>query len=303
MLTPADVHGVIVAIVTPFTDSGDLHEDALRTITSYVLEGGVDGIMTTGGTGEFPSLSRDERQRVTRVVVEEVANRVPVFAGTAACSTWETILLSQDAREAGADAVIVTAPYYFRLPLRSLFQHYRDLARSADLPVVVYNNPLYTGNNLPPELIAELAGVDGVIGVKQSNPDLGQLVELIRLAGDRISLCTGIDSQFYPSLCAGAQGIFSTAACVIPREMAELYAAFRAGHHGRARHGHRRIQTLNRFLEYDPGYVAPCKEALRLLGLPGGRVRPPLPDLTDVERAAMADALMELGLLKSGART
>jgi 4-hydroxy-tetrahydrodipicolinate synthase len=251
--------------------------------------------MTTGGTGEFPSLTREERRLVTETVVKAAGGRVPVIAGTAACSTVETIQLTQDAAQVGAAAAIITAPYYFQLPDAALLEHYQTIARSVDLSIVVYNNPLYTGNNLSPRLIAGMAGEPGIIGLKQSNADLGQLVEVIRLVGDEISVCTGIDSQFYPALCIGAKGIFSTAAVVVPREMVEVYDSVNAGAYDDARALHLGLQALNGLLEYDPGYVAPCKEALRLLGLPGGPVRKPLPDLTPDERTRVRQALQLLG--------
>jgi 4-hydroxy-tetrahydrodipicolinate synthase len=296
MPTAPALHGVIPAIVTPFTPDDAVDTEALRRLTDHVLQGGVHAIMTTGGTGEFPHLSRDEKRLVTRTVVEQARGRAPVIAGTAACGTREALLLAQDAREVGAAAAIVTPPYYFKLPDRALAAHYRELTRSAGLPIVVYNNPTYTGNNLSPELIAELADVPGIVGLKQSNADLGQLVEVLRLVGDRCAILTGIDSQFYPSLCAGARGIFSTAACVVPRQMVRLYEAQRAGDHAAALRLHQELQALNRFLEYDPGYVAPCKEALAMIGLPCGPVRQPLPELTPEERAGVQAALVALGL-------
>ncbi len=292
-----DLKGVIVAIATPFEEEGRLDVEGLKRLTQYVLDGGVHGIMTTGGTGEFPSLLREEKRIVTETVVQAVRGCIPVIAGTAACSTMEAILLCQDARDAGADAVILTPPYYFKLPDESLRDYFKDVARNAGLPVVVYNNPLYTGNNLSPELMRDISETEGVIGMKQSNPDFGQLVEIIRAAGDSFAVLTGIDSQFYPALCVGGQGIFSTAACVAPRMMVGIYEAFQKGNHGEALSQHMKVQILNRFLEYDPGYVAPCKEALKMMGLPGGPVRRPLPSLTSAQRDDLKDALKELGLL------
>lgn len=292
-----ELRGVIPAIPTPFTDDGEVNEAGLRELTDYVIDGGVHGIMTSGGTGEFPHLSREEKRLVTSVVADQARGRVPVIAGTAACSTREAILLSQDARDAGAEAVIVTAPYYFMLPEDALFGHYEDLANSAGLPVVLYNNPTYTGNDMSPQLIARLALNPGMIGMKQSNADMGQLVEVVRLVGSDFAVLTGIDSQFYPALCVGGVGIFSTAASVVPRQMVDLYNAFVDGRQADARALHMRLQALNRFLEYDPGYVAPCKEALALLGLPVGPVRKPLPELSDTEREGIREALSELDLL------
>ena len=299
MITRSELRGVIVAIVTPFTEDGKLDEESLRRITSYLLEKGVHGIMTTGGNGEGPHLLREERKAVTQIVVEVVKGQIPVIAGTAACSTMETILLTEDAVEVGADAAIVTPPFYFTLPDNYLYEHYERLAASVDIPIIVYNNPLYTGNNLQPGLIARLADIDGIIGLKQSNADLGQLVEVIRLVGDKISVLTGIDSQFYPSLCAGSKGIFSTAACVVPQQMVDLFNAFEKGNHKAASAIHMKLQDLNRFFEYDPGYVAPCKESLIMLGLPAGPVRAPLPHLTEQQRAQIRQALLHLGLLNN----
>lgn len=299
MQTRSKLRGVVVAIVTPFTEDDKLDEESLKRITNYLLGRGVHGIMTTGGTGEGPHLLREERKAVTQIVVETVKGQIPVIAGTAACSTMETILLTKDAAEVGADAAIVTPPFYFTLPDNCLYEHYERLAASVDIPVIIYNNPLYTGNNLRPELIAKLADIDGIIGLKQSNADLGQLVEVIRLVGNKISILTGIDSQFYPSLCAGSKGIFSTAACVVPQQMVDLFNAFVKGNHKAASAIHMKLQSLNRFFEYDPGYVAPCKEALIMLGLPAGSVRKPLPHLTEQHRAQIRQALSDLGLLNT----
>ncbi len=291
------LRGVYPAIVTPFTAADRLDEAALAKVTDYVIEGGVHAIMSTGGTGEFPHLDREERRRATEIVVRQARGRVPVIAGTAGASTREAIHLSQDAQAAGAAAAILTPPYYFRLPAPSLIEHFRLVAKELDIPVVVYNNPLYTGNDLSPQDIAELAAHPRIIGCKQSNADMGQLVEVLRLAPGSFSVNTGIDSQFYPALCAGARGIFSTAASVIPRQMVEIYRLTMKGEHEAARQLHLRVQVLNRFLEYDPGYVAPCKEALEMLGIPVGAPRMPMPRLTEEERAGVRAALKELGLL------
>ena len=292
-----ELKGVIAAIATPFDEKEKVDVSGLKKLVKHAVDGGVHGIMTTGGTGEFPHLQREEKKLITGTVVEAVKEHAFVIAGTAACSTMEAISLSEDAKAVGADAVILTPPYYFKLPDESLFSHFRDVARNVKLPVVVYNNPLYTGNNLSPELIARISKLNGIIGLKQSNPDLGQLVEVIRTARKGFSVLTGIDSQFYPALCTGAKGIFSTAACVVPQMMVGIYDSFQNGNHPEALAQHMKLQTLNRFLEYDPGYVAPCKEALKMMGLPSGPVRRPLPSLTPIQMKDLKAALKELGLI------
>jgi dihydrodipicolinate synthase/N-acetylneuraminate lyase len=297
--------GVIPAIPTPFRlDGREVDADALRRVVRHVVDAGVHGIMTTGGTGEFPHLSREERRLVTEVVVSEAAGAVPIFAGTSACATWEAIALIEDAAAAGADAAILTPPFYFRIPDEMLYGFFAEVAAADVLPVVVYNNPLYTGNNLSPGLIAELMAIDGVTGLKQSNDDLGQLVEALRRAEPSgRALCTGIDSQFYAALCVGAAGIFSTAASIVPAAMVRLYDLVQEREHEAALAQHRALQPLNRFLEYDPGYVSPTKEALRMLGVDCGPVRRPLPDFPDAERPALQDALTGLEVLERGAVT
>lgn len=299
MFSADDLKGVIPAIPTPFTADGRaVDENALRRVTRHVVDAGVHAIMTTGGTGEFVHLSREERKRVTKIVAEE-AGDTPVIAGTAACSTWEALALTHDAAGVGAAAAILTPPFYFRIPDDMLYAHFEDVAAGAQIPIVVYNNPLYTGNNLGPQLIASLMELPNVVGLKQSNDDLGQLVEALRLSSEAgRSLCTGIDSQFYAALCVGARGIFSTAAAIVPAQMVRLYDLAIAGDHEGARAQHELLQPLNRFLEYDPGYVSPTKEALEMMGISCGPVRRPLPDFPDEERDALRDALAALGALE-----
>ena len=301
MPAPDGPRGVIPAIPTPFTADGQrVDEDALRRIVRHVVDGGVHGIMTTGGTGEFPHLSREERRRIAEIVAEETVGGVPIYAGTAACSTLEAIALMEDAAAAGADAAILVPPYYFPLPDEMLHRFFEDVAAAGILPVVVYNNPLYTGNPLGPALIASLMEVDGIIGLKQSADDLGQLIETLRLSeGSGRRLCTGIDSQFYAALCVGAAGIFSTAAAIVPAQIVRLWESAEAGDHDAALEQHRLLQPLNRFLEYDPGYVSPTKEALTMMGMDCGPVRRPLPDFPESERPALRDALAALGALEA----
>ncbi len=297
MLDAHTLSGVYAAIVTPFDADEEVDETAMRRVVEYVIDGGCHGILCCGGTGEFPHLLREEKARVTRIVVEEAAGRIPVVVGTSACSTREAMLLSKEAAEAGADAVMVTPPYYFHLPEDALFFHYAQLSENLDIPIIVYNTPLYTGNNLSPDLMARIASLPGIIGIKQSNSDLGQLVETIRLCGDQVSVMTGIDSQFLPALSVGAHGIFSTAATVAPRQMRQIWDLWQAGKVQEAMRLQLKMQPLNRFLEYDPGYVSPAKAALNLMGLQAGHPRRPMLRLTTAEEVNLQIALADLGLV------
>ncbi len=297
MVSAQDVKGVFPAVVTPFDRNDRVDLKGLEQIVQFLVDNKVHALMPVGGTGEFAHLLREEKRDVILAVARVAKGKVPIIAGTAACSTREVILLSNEAQEAGADAVIATPPYYFKLPEASIREHFRAVAAHIGCPLVVYNNPLYTGNSMSPQLLAELMGLQNVIGLKQSQADMGQLVEVLRLSPSGRSVCTGIDSQFYPALCMGAGGIYSTAACVIPARMVQLYELFRAGRHAEALALHMRLQALNRYLEYDPGYVAPAKEALNLMGLPGGSSRAPMPALSVEEKAGLKKALKEVGAL------
>jgi len=297
VLTAEKLRGIVPAMVTPFTPQDEVDVKGLKKLTNHLIECGVHGIMTTGGNGEFPHLLPDERRKVLEVVVDEANGRVPVIACTTACSTRETVLYTKHARDTGADAAIVVQPYYYKLPDAQILEYYQRIAEETDLPIVVYNNPEYTGNAIPPNLMVRILSLDGVIGLKQSEYDMSQTLEIIRRVGDKVSVMTGIDSQVFPVLCIGGRGAFSTAACVVARQMVELYETFEGGDVKGALKLHMKLQALNRFFEYDPGYVAPCKEALTMLGLPAGHVRSPLPRLTEQEKVQLKEALMELKLL------
>ncbi|MEW6672205.1 MAG: dihydrodipicolinate synthase family protein [Thermodesulfobacteriota bacterium] len=297
MITAKDVTGIIAAIATPFKENEDLDPEGLKTLTRHLIERGVDGIMAVGGTGEFPHLDREEKKAAIRAICQEAKGHVPVMAGTSGCTIRECLRLMTDAKEAGADGAIMVPPYYFVLDEGALFTHFKTLAEARILPVVVYNNPLYTGNPMGPALLARLMEVDNIIGLKQSNTDMGQLVEVIRLNRRESSICTGIDSQLFPALALGVRGIYSTAATVIPRQMKKVYTLFTEGKIEESRQLHLKIQVVNRFLEYDPGYVSPAKEALRMLGLPAGPVRRPMPELTTEQREGLREALKAIGEL------
>ncbi len=214
------LRGVVAAIVTPFDPWDSVDLAAAGRLTGWLMDSGVHGIMTTGGTGEFPHLSRSERRGHTSAAVRQVGGRIPVIAGTGACGTREVLGLCEDAADVGADAVITVPPYYFPLPDSAIAGFFEAVADRSPLPVFVYNNPLYTGNSMRPSLIAEILCHDNIAGLKQSSSDLGQLVDVIqevRVARDLTrALFTGVDSQFAGSLAVGADGIYSTAGGIIP---------------------------------------------------------------------------------------
>ena len=222
MLTVERLKGIVAAVVTPFTIDDEIDIEALAKLVSYLVERGIHGIMTTGGNGEFPHLLPDERKEVLEVVVDSVKGRNPVIACTTRCSIKETLLYTKHAEDAGAEAAILVPPYYYKLPPDGLFKYYKTVAEGTELPLIVYNNPGYTKNPIPPKLMFKILSIRGVIGLKQSEYDISQTIEILRQMGEKVSIMTGIDSQLFPILCVGGRGIFSTAACRVRREMNEL---------------------------------------------------------------------------------
>jgi 4-hydroxy-tetrahydrodipicolinate synthase len=295
------IRGVIPAIVTPFDENEDVDLEALERLTDWLVRQGIHGVMTTGGTGEFPHLERLERRSIVATIVQAAGGRVPIIAGTAACSTREVVALCEDAAEVGADAAITVPPYYFPLPEPALERFFDEVARRSPIPLFVYNNPLYTGNGMNPALLSDILERPNIVGLKQSEADLGQLVDVvyqIRVVRKLSkALFTGIDSQFLGALSNGADGVFSTAGGIVPAAMVEVFDLATQGRTDEARRRQIELQPLNRFLEYDPGYVAPAKEALRMEGMEVGDPRSPLPRLTTDERERLAAALDALGVL------
>jgi 4-hydroxy-tetrahydrodipicolinate synthase len=297
----AQLRGVIPAIVTPFDRDRNVDHGTLEVLTSRLVSAGVHAIMATGGTGEFPHLAPDERAAVVQTIAHAAAGAIPVIAGTAACDLDQTLRLAEQAAQAGADAIISVPPYYFPLPDAALASYFTRLAEGSALPLFLYNNPLYTGNALSPELIVDLLQAPNIVGLKQSDSDLGQLVEIIHQArgarGLAKGLFTGIDSQLTGAMASGADGIFSTASGIVPKHVLEVFDAAERGDYAGARRAQLALQPLNRFLEYDPGYVAPAKEALAMMGLDVGEPRPPLPLLDEVQRADLRQALLVLDVV------
>lgn len=255
--------GVIAALVTPFRSGGGIDVAGVARLVEHAIAGGVHGLLVTGSAGEFVHLSRGERLLVTRAAVEAAARRVPVYAGTTAVSTEETIALTRDAAGAGADAAIVAAPYYFTLPPAALARHYREVALAGGLPLVVHNTPHASGNSLALAALLALADEPNIVGVIERGDD----------------------------------GLCSATAGIIPSQIVELYDACRAGERERAAAIQERLQPLLHHLEdASGGRPAACKAALTWLGLPAGPVRRPLPPLGAEETSAIRAALAGLGL-------
>ena len=295
---PFTVRGVIVPLLTPFDGALQVDEGALRAHVRWLIDKGVSGVMPCGTTGEGPLLTTEERRRVLEVVVEAASGRVPVIAHVGAVTTRETVELARHAEAAGAGAISVVTPYYFRLPDGALVDHFARVAGAVPgLPVFLYNIPQYAVNTITRAVAEEvLRRAPNVVGIKDSSGSLESLVSFVGLDGGRFQVVCGPDGLILQALQAGACASVSGNANVFPEVVVGLVEAAGRGDWEGAR---RQQELLNqvRAAMGDGGYLGLFKAVLGLRGRPMGGVRPPLPGATPETIAAAEGKLRELGLL------
>jgi len=296
--TAERLRGSITPLPTPFTaDGAAVDESALARLVEHQIAGGSHGVSCTGTTGEPTSLTPAERERVIRLVVEIAAGRVPVVAGTGSSNTAETIALTRHAAAVGADAVLVVAPYHVRPTQEGLFQHFRAVAASVDLPVILYNIPGRAGVNVAPETQRRVrAACPNVVGVKEANADFAQVSHDLAACGRDWKVFSGIEALCFPMLALGGAGHVSATGNVLPREVAALYDLAAAGRWDEARDLHFRLLALNEvlFIETNPG---PVKFLLGAMGLCAPAVRPPLAAPAPASQARIREIAAGYGLL------
>jgi 4-hydroxy-tetrahydrodipicolinate synthase len=289
--------GLSVAIVTPFRH-GAVDDAAFRALVRRLVEGGVHGLVVAGSTGEAATLSREERRGLVTAAVEEAGGRIWIVAGTGTNDTAQSIVLSKDAKAAGVDGVMVVTPYYNKPSPAGLESHYRAIADAVGLPILAYNVPGRTGYNLPPVMAARLAGIPGVVALKEASGSVDQGIDTMA-AAPQLTFLSGEDSLTLPLMAAGAKGIVSVAGNVIPRPMRDLLDALDRGDLAIARERHRLLVEVTRamFLESNPG---PVKYALSRMGMAANELRPPLAPVAPETAARIDAALVAAGVL-SGA--
>jgi 4-hydroxy-tetrahydrodipicolinate synthase len=293
----SQLRGIIVPLVTPFREDETVDEDALRALVRHLIECGVHGLFPVGSTGEFYAVTPEERQRIFHLVVEETAGRVPVYAGAGAVSTIECLTHARMAEESGADCLVVVTPYYIAPSIDELYEHYAAIAHATSLPVIPYNNPGRTGGvNVTPALMQRLADIPNIVGIKDSSGNQAQTIEYVFMCGERIAVFQGRDDLIYPSLATGAVGGVACVANVAPRETVELYEAYRRGDTVKALAMQRIASTLRQALALGT-FPTVIKEAMAMLGLPGGHVRRPVTPLAPDKRAQLRGILQSINLL------
>jgi len=269
------LQGAITALVTPFQPSGEVDDRALRELVRWQVDAGIDGLAPCGTTGEGATLTPDEQQRVIEAVVEAAGGRVPVVAGCGTNDTRRTVEGARRAEAAGADALLVVTPYYNKPNPSGMVAHYEAVAAATALPVVVYNVPGRTGQNLGVDLTLRLSQVPGIVAVKEASGSLEQIAAILEKRREGFAVLSGDDQLALPTVALGAEGLISVVSNVAPAETAALLSAARAGSLDEARAIHYRLLPLMRanFLESNP---VPVKVALGLLGRCRDAVRPPL---------------------------
>jgi 4-hydroxy-tetrahydrodipicolinate synthase len=299
------LHGAFTALVTPFTADGTLDEAAFRRLVRWQILAGIDGLVPCGTTGESPTLTTLERERLIAATVEVARerasrDRVHVVAGTGTNDTAATIAATRRAAELGADAALVVAPYYNRPDSRMLEAHFRAIADEGDLPIVVYNVPSRTGANVDADTFLRLAEHPRVIGVKEASGNLDQIARICRDRPRDVAVLAGDDAWTLPILAMGGDGVVSVASNEIPGDLVALCAAARAGDWDAARRTHERWLSLFQGNFRGGPNPVPVKAALMLMGLlETDMVRAPLLPIDPDGRAAMAVTLRGLGLLES----
>lgn len=288
----AQLSGVLTALATPFAPDGRIDEKTLRRLVDRSVDGGVDGVVACGSTGEFAAMSGAERRHVVETVVDQVAGRVPVIAQTGALSTREAIELSRHAQGAGASVLMVVAPYYEPLTLDETLHYLRAVAGAVDIPVMLYNLPGATGVNLEPETVGQLAReVENIQYIKDTSADMAQAGRLIHTYGDVISTFVGWDSLLLQALSEGAAGVMAGTANVMPAQLVSIHRALRAGELDRARAEWAAIYPLMDAIMAAP-FIPAVKAAVNATGFPAGVPREPLLPL-DAATTARISALVE----------
>lgn len=287
--------GVFPALITPFTKDDKVDEDGLRSNINFVIENGVSGIVPAGCTGEAATLSHQEQKRIIDIAIE--VSSVPVIPGTGSNNTKEAIELTKYASDAGADAAMLITPYYNKPTDAGLIMHYKTVAEKCDIPIILYNVPSRTGKNMSADVVAELAKVENIVGIKEASGDINQVSKIIELTRDLdFVVLSGDDSLTLPIMALGGKGVVSVAANIIPRQMSDMVIAFLDGRLDRARELHQILSPLFRalFLETNP---IPIKTAMGWRGLAAGKLRPPLYTLSEMNATKLRGVLESLVIL------
>jgi 4-hydroxy-tetrahydrodipicolinate synthase len=287
--------GSIVAMVTPFKDGG-VDWESLEGLVEFHIKNGTHGIVPCGTTGESATLSHQEHDDVIKAVIKAVKKRVPVIAGTGSNATEEAVRLTREAEKSGADGALLISPYYNRPTQEGIYQHYKKIAASVGIPLIVYNIPGRTGSKIEPETLARLSEIKNVAGVKEATGSVDQAIDVIRLAKPGFAVLSGEDSLTFSLMALGGKGVISTVANIVPKEMAELTQACLKGDWEKGREVQLKLVPLIRavFIETNP---IPIKTALSLMGKCRGDLRLPLTPMAEGNLKKLKETMNGYGLI------
>ncbi|ULT54745.1 4-hydroxy-tetrahydrodipicolinate synthase [Neobacillus drentensis] len=281
---------VLTAMVTPFDQNGDVDFNAARLLVNYLIENGTEGLVVSGTTGESPTLTLEEKVALFKLVVEEAAGRVPVIAGTGSNNTRASIQLTKLAAEAGVDGILLVVPYYNKPSQEGIYQHFKAIAESTVLPVMLYNIPGRCGVNMSVDTVVRLSKIHNIVAVKEASGNLDAMADIISKTPDHFSLYSGDDGLTLPVLAIGGTGVVSVASHIIGNEMQDMVRKFKNGQLEEAAAAHRTLLPLMKGLFAAPN-PTPVKAALNMTGIHVGEVRLPLVPLTDEEKLTLEKLL------------
>ncbi len=288
---------VMTAMITPFDAEGQVNYAVAEKLADYLVNHGSDALVVCGTTGESPVLSWEEEYELFRVVKQAVGDRTPIIAGTGSNSTAEAVAHTQKAAQLGLAGSLQVVPYYNKPPQEGLYQHFRAIAAaSPDLPLILYNIPGRTGQNLQPETVVRLAEIPNIVAIKEASGNLDQVSQIRRLTPPEFALYSGDDSLTLPLLAVGGQGVISVASHVAGPLIQQMVQAFQAGQVATASELHLRLFPLFKAL-FTMTNPIPVKAALRLQGWAVGSPRSPLCEITPEATAILKTALSDLALL------
>lgn len=291
--------GIVPPVLTPFNADESPDEGAFRALIAFLIEKGVHGLFPLGSAGEGPLLTVEERMRLGRVAVEAAHGRVPVMLHTGAATTGESIRLTREAHDAGADAGSILPPYYFRYDEEAIFEHLRAVADAVPgFPIYIYNNPATTGNPISTATLARLCEVcPNIVGMKDSSDSLAQTQEYVLRCGDRLAVLSGSSVLAVTSLVVGCSGLIYSLANALPEAAVAMWSAYHVGDLAQALARQNTVLALRGVMLKNGGVTAGLKALLRTRGLPFGGARRPARELRPNEHAAIEAAARQLGLL------
>lgn len=289
--------GAGVAIVTPFNESNEVNYEKFAELLEFQIQNGTDAVIVCGTTGEASTLTHEEHLDLIRFCIEKVAGRVPVVAGTGSNCTETAKYLSQEAEKSGADALLVVTPYYNKATQKGLYSHFKAVADSVKIPVILYNVPGRTGCNILPETAVRLCReVENIVGIKEASGNISQVAKLMSLAEGAVDLYSGNDDQIVPLLSLGGKGVISVLSNVAPRETHEICEKFFAGDvKGSCELQLKAMELCDAlFCEVNP---IPVKKALNLMGMETGALRMPLSEMEEANVSKLEKAMKNFGIL------